>query len=204
MENCRNSSQHLPDMASEGAWGPDAMQLPSLSHIVECFKRPNISETLNDTFPCFYADSKKQHLESFKFSAIVCEDVQARYNPWHWRITKPVYDFMREEEASHFLLITTKEPLGQVSGLFCSIVKTFVCRTVQSLSTGWSSSVAWAVDATPHVQKKLNCPTTLIQPRLHRAVTHVCTPGGILINLPLFNKNSSLPKGLRFEFWSSI
>lgn len=107
------------------------------------------------------------------------------------RITKPVYDFMREEETSH-LLVTTEVSLGQVSGLFCFIVKTFVCRTVQSLSTGWSSSVAWAVDATPHVQKKQNCPTMLIQLRLHRAAPCVCTPGGSWLICLYATKNSTV------------
>lgn len=162
-------------MASDGAWGPDVMQSPSPSYIVKCFRRPNISETLNGIFPCFNTDSKKQYFH-FLLSFV------KMYEPGTIhvieRTTRPVYDFMREKEASHLLLITTKVPLGKVSGLFCLIVRTFVCRTVQSLSTGWSSSVAWAVDATHHVQKKQNFPTMLIQPRLHRAATNVCTPGG--------------------------
>lgn len=162
-------------MASEGAWG---MQLPSASYFGKCFRRPNISETLNGTFPCFNTDSKKQNLEGFNFLPSFVKMYKSDTIHATERITKAVYDFMREDEASHILLITTKVSLGQGSGLVCWFVKTFVCRTVQSLSTGWSSSVAWSVDATPHVQKKKNCPTMLIQLRLHRAVTYVCTPGG--------------------------
>lgn len=52
-------------LAREGAWGPDAMQSQSPSSIVKCFRRPNISVTLNDTFPSFKTDSKKENLEGF-------------------------------------------------------------------------------------------------------------------------------------------
>lgn len=41
------------------------MHLQSPSTIIKCFTILNISLGLNDTFPCFKTDSKRQNLDGF-------------------------------------------------------------------------------------------------------------------------------------------
>jgi len=95
--------------------------------------------------------------------------------------TKPVYNFMREQEASHIPLGTTKPPSGQVLGLFCVVSSEDAFLQNRTTSVHKVEQLrARDADAEPQAQKKEkelsnNAQLTV---GLHREATYACTLAG--------------------------
>lgn len=110
-------------LASEDAWGLDAMQLQSPSCMAKCFRRPNISVTLN------YTLFQDRHKKANSWGFLIYEDVQSRHNPPHWKDNQASAWFYEEAISISYSVNKYKRAPG--SGLR-SILSHFAWRPVSA------------------------------------------------------------------------